>query len=61
VRVRHTETDNMSDNGKISDHHAETAVEKKPKKRGCMGHCIKFWWAYLILFIVVVVLVVCLV
>ncbi|KAK0730853.1 hypothetical protein B0H67DRAFT_53031 [Lasiosphaeris hirsuta] len=36
-------------------------VAVKPRKRGCLGHCIKLWWAYLIGFIVLVILVVCLV
>lgn len=39
---------------------AET-VEKTPRKRGCVGHCLKFWWAYLIGFIIFVVLIVCLI
>ena len=33
----------------------------KPKKRQtCMRHCKRFWWIYLIVFICIVVLVVCL-
>jgi len=48
----------MSDKGSTTQ--AE-AVEKRPRRRGCIGHCIKFWWAYLIALIIVVVLVVCLV
>lgn len=31
------------------------------KKRACVTHCKRFWWAYLIAFICIVVLVVCLV
>lgn len=31
------------------------------KKRGCVAHCKRFWWAHLIGFICIVVLVVCLV
>lgn len=31
------------------------------KKRGCATHCKRFWWAYLIGFVVFVVLVVCLI
>ena len=51
--------DNMSDK-------AEPAVVSgtpvKPKKRQtCMRHCKRFWWIYLIVFICIVVLVVCLV
>ncbi len=49
----------MSDLDKTSTTQAET-VEKTPRKRGCVGHCLKFWWAYLIGFVLVVVLVVCL-
>ena len=33
-------------------------VSDKPRKRGCLGHCAKFWWAYLILLIVIVAVVV---
>jgi hypothetical protein len=33
-------------------------VSGKPRKRGCLGHCAKFWWAYLILLVVIVVVVV---
>ncbi|KAK3498674.1 hypothetical protein B0T13DRAFT_273169 [Neurospora crassa] len=33
-------------------------VAEKPRKRGCAGHCLKFWWAYLIAVIVIVVIVV---
>ena len=36
---------------------AENVVDK-PKRRGCVGHCVKFWWAYLIGLIVIVVIVV---
>ena len=49
----------MSLSDKNSAAQAET-VEKTPRKRGCVGHCLKFWWAYLIGFIVFVVLLVCL-
>ncbi|KAK3363117.1 hypothetical protein B0T25DRAFT_30956 [Lasiosphaeria hispida] len=41
--------------------HESERVAVKPRKRGCLGHCIKLWWAYLIGFIVLVILVVCLV
>lgn len=33
-------------------------VADKPRKRSCAGHCLKFWWAYLIAVIVIVVIVV---
>ncbi len=33
-------------------------VSDKPRRRGCLGHCAKFWWAYLIFVVVVVVVVV---
>ncbi|KAK3298821.1 uncharacterized protein B0H64DRAFT_83148 [Chaetomium fimeti] len=33
-------------------------VSGKPRRRGCLGHCAKFWWAYLILVVVIVVVVV---
>ncbi|KAK1757836.1 hypothetical protein QBC47DRAFT_165948 [Echria macrotheca] len=33
-------------------------VEKKPRRRGCVGHCAKFWWAYLLVVIIIVVIVV---
>jgi hypothetical protein len=37
------------------------AVAKRSKRRRCGAHCKRFWWAYLIIFACVVVLVVCLV
>jgi len=49
-----------SDLDKTSATQAEHVVEKKPRRRGCIGHCLKFWWSYLIGLIVVVVVVVCL-
>lgn len=33
-------------------------VSDKPRRRGCMGHCARFWWAYLIGVVVIVVVVV---
>ncbi|KAI6785662.1 uncharacterized protein J7T54_005996 [Emericellopsis cladophorae] len=36
-------------------------VRKRSKRRRCGAHCKRFWWAYLIAFACVVVLVVCLV
>ncbi len=50
----------MSTDEKASTYQAENVAEK-PRRRGCIGHCLKFWWAYLIAFIIFVVLVVCLV
>jgi t-SNARE complex subunit (syntaxin) len=47
----------MSD--KVTSHHDDVAA--RPKKRGCGAHCKKFWLAYLIVSIVIVVLVVVLV
>ncbi|KAK0656865.1 hypothetical protein B0T16DRAFT_318941 [Cercophora newfieldiana] len=47
----------MSSLDKTSATQAES-VEKAPRKRGCVGHCAKFWWAYLLLVIVIVVIVV---
>lgn len=39
-----------------------TGTPVKPKKRQtCMRHCKRFWWIYLIVFICIVVLVVCLI
>lgn len=49
----------MSDNDKPSTTQVE--AYDAPKKRGCLGHLKKFWWAYLIGFIIVVVVVVCLI
>jgi flagellar basal body-associated protein FliL len=39
----------------------EFRAAKPSKKRRCMAHCKRFWWIYLIVFICVVVLVVCLI
>ncbi|KAK4232395.1 hypothetical protein QBC38DRAFT_95590 [Podospora fimiseda] len=47
----------MGENDKPVISQAEN-VSEKPRKRGCVGHCVKFWWAYLILLIVVIVVVV---
>ena len=43
------------------DHEHEVRAVKPTKKRRCMAHCKRFWWIYLIVFICIVVLVVCLV
>ncbi|KAK4170496.1 hypothetical protein QBC43DRAFT_6787 [Cladorrhinum sp. PSN259] len=34
----------------------EENISQKPRRRGCLGHCVKFWWAYLILLVVIVVI-----
>lgn len=47
----------VSDKGAVNQ--AEVVSQKK--KGGCAGHCKKFWWAYLIGFIVIAVLVVVLI
>lgn len=33
-------------------------VASQPRRRGCLGHCARFWWAYLVVLVVVVVVVV---
>ncbi|KAK4127041.1 hypothetical protein N657DRAFT_187789 [Parathielavia appendiculata] len=45
----------MGDVDKSAVTQAETV---KPRRRGCVGHCARFWWAYLIVIVVVVVIVV---
>ena len=47
----------MADADKGAVSHAEN-VSGKPRRRGCLGHCAKFWWAYLIIVIIIVVVVV---
>ncbi|KAH6630738.1 hypothetical protein B0J18DRAFT_110726 [Chaetomium sp. MPI-SDFR-AT-0129] len=47
----------MSDYDKAGVAQSER-VSDKPRKRGCLGHCAKFWWAYLLIIIVIVVIVV---
>jgi len=47
----------MSDVDKSGVAQAEN-VSGKPRRRGCLGHCAKFWWAYLIAIVVIVVVVV---
>jgi hypothetical protein len=49
----------MSDKGDAA-HVTDTAVKPK-KSKTCMRHCKRFWWVYLIAFIAIVVLVVCLI
>jgi len=39
----------------------QTEHAAAPKKRGCAGHCKKFWWAYLIAFVIIAVLIVVLI
>lgn len=48
----------MSD--KAAATQSEQPVPKQGKRKTCMRHCKRFWWAYLLLFISIVVLVVCL-
>lgn len=50
----------MSDK-EITQEHGVAPVAKASKKRRCAAHCKRFWWAHLIVFCAVVVLVVCLV
>jgi len=47
----------MSIDGKNPAVEAEN-IGKKPRRRGCVGHCVKFWWAYLIALIIIVAIVV---
>jgi hypothetical protein len=47
----------MGDVDKPALTQAETASDK-PRRRGCLGHCARFWWAYLIVLVVIVVVVV---
>jgi hypothetical protein len=47
----------MADVDKAGVSHTEN-VSGKPRRRGCLGHCAKFWWAYLIAVIIIVVIVV---
>lgn len=44
-----------------SDHEHLDGSPRPTRKRRCMGHCKRFWWAYLLALICIVVLVVCLV
>lgn len=50
----------MTDKGSVSPVEQPVRVKEK-KNKTCMRHCKKFWWAYLCLFIVIVVLAVCLI
>lgn len=47
----------MADADKAAVSHTEN-VSGKPRRRGCLGHCAKFWWAHLIVVIIIVVVVV---
>ncbi|KAK0392621.1 hypothetical protein NLU13_2116 [Sarocladium strictum] len=52
----------MSDKGAVSvEQRNEVAPVKQGKRQSCMRHCKRFWWAHLIVFICIVVLVVCLI
>jgi competence protein ComGC len=51
----------MSDKGAAYEQRAEVAPVKKGKRKTCMRHCKRFWWAYLIASILIIVLVVCLI
>ena len=47
----------MSDNDKPETAQVEN-TRSTPRRRGCLGHCRKFWWAYLIVAAIVAVVVV---
>lgn len=47
----------LGKNGSGSISHDENAV-KTPRKRGCMGHCKRFWWVWLLVFGVLVAIIV---
>lgn len=47
----------MSDVDKAAVTQTEN-VSDKPRRRGCLGHCARFWWAYLIVLVIIVVIVV---
>ncbi|KAG7138666.1 hypothetical protein HYQ45_004261 [Verticillium longisporum] len=49
----------MADKVQMAQH--EQPIEKRGKRKSCMRHCAKFWWIYLLAFIAIVVLVVCLI
>ncbi|EEP81897.1 predicted protein [Uncinocarpus reesii 1704] len=48
----------MSDNLDKSHHDAVETAAPPTKKRGCAAHCKRFWWAYVIGFIVVLLVVI---
>jgi t-SNARE complex subunit (syntaxin) len=51
----------MSDSLKNNTEAQETEYAVKPTKRArAKRHCLRFWWAYLIALICIIVLVVCL-
>jgi hypothetical protein len=54
-QLRHINT--MADADKATVTQAENA-SPKPRRRGCVGHCVRFWWVYLIALCVIVVVVV---
>ena len=41
--------------------YVSVSVSEKPRRRGCATHCLKFWWAYLIVFVCITVLAICVV
>ncbi len=44
----------MSDNDKIETAQVEN-IRSTTRRRRCLGHCAKFWWAYLIVLAIVAV------
>lgn len=48
----------MSDEYKPTVHQQEAEIRPK-KKGGAKRHCLRFWWAYLIAFIAIVIVAVC--
>lgn len=50
----------MSDKYVVTPEEHHVPAAKQGKGKSCMRHCKRFWWAYLCLFIVIVVLAVCL-
>lgn len=45
----------MSDNDKPEAAQVEN-IRRAPRHRRLLGHCLKFWWLYLFLFLAAVVL-----
>lgn len=46
----------MSEKYEVTQSENGVVTHKSGKRKSCMRHCKRFWWIYLIVFIIIVVL-----